>query len=101
LLPAWKECLENVKLAIKIMPCDISTRWNSTYDMLCFAIQYRMAIEGMTSDQKNDLRQFELAEEEWEIAEELRDTLKVRSLLRQRCGGGGSAALSAHHYRWT
>ncbi|KAF8219412.1 hypothetical protein L208DRAFT_1077599, partial [Tricholoma matsutake] len=48
LLPAWKECLENLELPIKIMPRDISTRWNSTYNMLCFAIQYRAAIEDMT-----------------------------------------------------
>ena len=71
MLPAWKECLKNLELAIKIMPRDMSTRWNLTYDMLCFAIQYRKAIEDMTSDWTNDLRQFELVEEEWAIAEEL------------------------------
>ncbi|KAF8236206.1 hypothetical protein L208DRAFT_1129820, partial [Tricholoma matsutake] len=48
LLPAWKDCLKNLELAIKIMPWDISTRWNSTYDMLCFAIHYCKAIEDMT-----------------------------------------------------
>ena len=46
--------------------------------MLCFSITYRKAIEAMTSERKNDLRQFELEEEEWAIAEELGNTLKVR-----------------------
>ena len=59
------------------MLCDVSTRWNSTYDMLSFAIEYHEAIESMTVDQKNDLRKFELAEEEWVIAEEVHDTLKA------------------------
>jgi hypothetical protein len=63
------------------MPRDVSTRWNSTYDMLYFAVQYRAAIENITSDRKNDLRQFELTEDEWNMATELRDTLKVRDLL--------------------
>jgi hypothetical protein len=48
--------------------------------MLCFTIQYRKAIEEMTFDRKNDLRQFELVEKEWAIVEELRDTLKVCDL---------------------
>lgn len=60
------------------MPRDVSTRWNSTYDMLCFAIKYRKAIEIMTSEKKNDLRQFELEEDEWTIAEQLSDILRAR-----------------------
>lgn len=71
MLPAWKACLEDLNLAIKIMPHDVSTRWNLTYNMLSFAVQYWEAIEGITSDHKNDLQQFKLGEEEWVIAEEL------------------------------
>jgi hypothetical protein len=78
LLPAWKACLEKLEMPVKIMPRDVSTRWNSTYDMLCFGIKYRKAIESMTSERKHDLRQFELEEEEWVMAEELSGTLKVR-----------------------
>ena len=48
------------------------------YDMLSFAVQYRKAIKHMTSDRRNDLRPFKMLEEEWEIAEALQDTLKVR-----------------------
>jgi len=62
------------------MPQDVSTQWNSTYNMLCFAIGYCKAIENITSDHKNDLQQFELTEDEWVIAKQLRDTLKVHDL---------------------
>jgi hypothetical protein len=78
LLPAWKATLNDLGLPIKIMPRDVATRWNSTYDMLSFSVKYRKAIEVMTSERKNDLRQFELEEEEWAIAEELGNTLMVR-----------------------
>lgn len=62
------------------MPRDVSTRWNSTYDMLEFAIEYREALDSITGNQKMKLRQYELAEEDWEIATKLRDVLKVSQL---------------------
>jgi hypothetical protein len=77
LLPAWKTCLENANLAIRLMPCDVATRWNSTYDMLTFAVEHRKQIGELTSDISNNLRSYELMREEWKMAEELRDTLKV------------------------
>ncbi|KAF8238114.1 hypothetical protein L208DRAFT_1243896, partial [Tricholoma matsutake] len=45
--------------------------WNSTFDMLSFAVKYWGAIEQMTPEHKNNLRQYELAEEEWAIVREL------------------------------
>ncbi|EDR01885.1 uncharacterized protein LACBIDRAFT_310333 [Laccaria bicolor S238N-H82] len=59
------------------MPRDVRTRWNSTYDMLSFSLQYRKAIEHVTSDLKNDLRKYELTDTEWIIASELTKTLQV------------------------
>ncbi|KIJ95065.1 hypothetical protein K443DRAFT_77205, partial [Laccaria amethystina LaAM-08-1] len=48
LLPAWKSCLQDLELVIRIMPRDVATHWNSTYDMLNFAVDYRKAIEHIT-----------------------------------------------------
>lgn len=60
-----------------MMPRDVSTRWNSTFDMLNFALEYRPALDVITSDRDLNLRQFELSKTEWTNAEHLRDVLKV------------------------
>jgi hypothetical protein len=59
------------------MSRDVTTRWNSTYDMLSFVVTYRKAIEYITSERKNELRHYELTENEWLVAIELCNTLKV------------------------
>jgi len=59
---------------------DVTTGWNSTYDMLSFAVKYRKAIEHITSDLKNDLRKYEMTNTKWQIADELKEMLKVSSL---------------------
>ena len=40
LLPKWFLTLKDLKLDECTMPQDVSTHWNSTYDMLKFAINY-------------------------------------------------------------
>jgi hypothetical protein len=59
------------------MPRDVTTRWNSTFDMLDFAIEYRKALQLTTSNLDLNLRQYELSREEWATAQQLREVLKV------------------------
>ena len=59
------------------MPHDVWTWWNSTYDMLKFMLEYKEAIKIVTSDLNNDLRKYELNDEEWGLVGELANTLKV------------------------
>ncbi|THU82347.1 hypothetical protein K435DRAFT_632528, partial [Dendrothele bispora CBS 962.96] len=48
LLPAWKSVLQELDEVEKLMPRDVSTRWNSTYNMCSFAEEYRQPIDQMT-----------------------------------------------------
>ena len=64
-----------------IMPHDVKTRWNSTCDMMEFAIEYREVVNKILGERELNLRDYELSAEEWEIATQLRDVLKVGSLL--------------------
>ena len=63
-----------------MMPQDVSMRWNSTFDMLEFTIQYCVTIDAMTAVQEFNLHKYELAPTEWNTAMELRDVLKVSNL---------------------
>jgi len=77
ILPAWFETLEKLELSSRMMPRDVTTRWNSTFDMLVFAVEYQVAINEISGDRALKLRKFELNAEEWEIAVQLRNMLKV------------------------
>jgi hypothetical protein len=59
------------------MPRDVQTRWNSTSDMLNFALKYRKAVESMTQIKDLGLRKYELEPEEWVLAQQLADVLEV------------------------
>ena len=63
-----------------MMPRDVSTQWNSTFDMLDFATQYCVAIDAMTAVRGFNLRKYELSSAEWDITVELRDVLKASNL---------------------
>jgi hypothetical protein len=64
----------------KNLPRDVRTHWNSTYDMLEVAIDYRDVIDHLCSERDPGLRKFELDPEEWLIATQLRNLLKVTTV---------------------
>jgi len=49
-LPAWHHHCEAHKIKSCVLSCDVVTHWNSTFDMLNFAVQYRAVIDAMTAD---------------------------------------------------
>lgn len=77
ILPQWLAKVEELGLRVRMMPRDVSTQWNSTFDMLNFAINYCAAIDAITSNRDLNLRKYKLADEEWDIAVNLHDTLKA------------------------
>ena len=51
-------------MVVTLLPCDVTTCWNSTFDMLEYALDHRKAIDALT--------------QQWELKfEELCDVLKV------------------------
>jgi hypothetical protein len=78
-LPQWFSVLRELNITERMMPRDVKTRWNSTFDMLDFAVEHIMAIDTVTADRDMKLRQYELSEDDWDMARQLRDILKVRS----------------------
>ena len=70
----------------RMMPRDVETCWNSTYEMLSFAHIYRSAYNDITANRDMGLRAYELSIEEWKIVKDLADVLKVskqcRTLIR-------------------
>ncbi|KAF8805669.1 hypothetical protein BYT27DRAFT_7104063, partial [Phlegmacium glaucopus] len=82
ILPQWLAKLEDLGLKVCMMPRDVSTRWNSTFDMLDFALDYCVLIDAITSNRDLDLRKYELEDDEWVVTKNLYDTLKVCSLLQ-------------------
>jgi hypothetical protein len=55
LLPKWFSVLEDLKLAKRMMLRDVSTHWNSTFDMLDFALQYQTALQAISGNLDLDL----------------------------------------------
>lgn len=51
--------------------------WNSTYDMLEFALHYCATLDTMTDDRDMKLHQFELSKKDWDMAAELCKALRI------------------------
>ncbi|KAG1808912.1 uncharacterized protein BJ212DRAFT_1245844, partial [Suillus subaureus] len=54
-LPAWRQLCQDAELKPKLIPRDVITRWNSTYDTLVFALAYRQPIDLITAEKKYKL----------------------------------------------
>ena len=61
----------------RLMPRDMTTRWNSTFTMLDFAVQHQKPLDMLSVKRSNGLRELELKEEEWKIVVQLHNVLKV------------------------
>ncbi|KIM63481.1 hypothetical protein SCLCIDRAFT_117161, partial [Scleroderma citrinum Foug A] len=66
-LLAWKDILANLRFTISLMPRDVATRWNSTFDLLEYALMHRKAVDLLTQRRELGLRKFELCDNEWVI----------------------------------
>ncbi|KAJ6531457.1 hypothetical protein B0H10DRAFT_1812935 [Mycena sp. CBHHK59/15] len=84
LLPAWKQLLLDLQMPHKILPRDVKTRWNSTYDMIVAALKYRRAYREFTMDETNGLISHVLTAAEWQVLKDLQDILCDATLFFSR-----------------
>jgi hypothetical protein len=69
--PQWYQILEALFLDAWVMPHDICTHWNATYDMLDFTYQYKWAINKITDIHEMKLCEYEIEVHEWEVVWQL------------------------------
>ena len=67
-------------LPVRLIPRDVKTRWNSTYDMAKMALKYRCVIDDITANKVLKLRKYELDDDDWVIVGDLLRVLKVTVL---------------------
>ncbi|KAJ7504730.1 hypothetical protein B0H11DRAFT_1709474, partial [Mycena galericulata] len=70
-LPAWRSACGTKNMAVRLLPRDVRTRWNSTYDMLVVAVQYKDVVNMVTADRNLPLRKYELSDSDWMIVEDM------------------------------
>ena len=80
-LPAWQHTCKDKHLKPNLIPRDVSTQWNSTYDMLLFAIKYHDVIDTVTADKSLKLWKYELDNDDWKIIQDLVSVLEVWIML--------------------
>lgn len=76
-LPAWHAVYKAIGLQPKLIPHDVQTRWNSTYDMLKFCNEYQIAIDAITDKKELGFQPHKLLDEEWDIMKDLVHVLKM------------------------
>ena len=76
-LPAWQHFCEAHGLKAKLIPQDVIMCWNSTHDMMAFALDYCKLIDSITADKSLKLWKYELDNEGWSIIEQLISVLQV------------------------
>ncbi|KDQ49146.1 hypothetical protein JAAARDRAFT_143810, partial [Jaapia argillacea MUCL 33604] len=79
-LPAWRIACKTHGLRVRLIPRDVVTRWNSTHNMISFAVKRRLPIDAITADKSLKLRKFELDNDDWRILEDLVRTFKCATL---------------------
>ena len=76
-LPAWRKACTARKLPILLIPCDVKTCWNLTYDMVKIAYKFCPAIDHITANKSLNLHKYELDNDDRKVIGDLLQVLKV------------------------
>ncbi|KAF8545929.1 hypothetical protein OG21DRAFT_1589706 [Imleria badia] len=70
--------MQELRMTVSFLPRDVATRWNSTLDLLDYALRHRKVVDGVTQRRDLGLRKYEVLDDEWVMMEQLRSVLEVR-----------------------
>ena len=76
-LPTWCDACAAHSLHAQLIPHNVKTWGDSTYDMLKIALEYCEAVD-ITANKSVKLHKYELDDEDWEIVKNLLQVLKVK-----------------------
>jgi len=79
MLPAWRTICTQLGFKPYLIHCDVVTQWNSTYDMMQFALKYQQPIDSIMVNKELKLRKYKLNNDDWRIIEDLVAVFKVSS----------------------
>jgi len=61
------------------MLLNVATQWNSTFNLLEYALRHQKELDTVTQQRDLGLLKFKLGDHEWELIEQLHNVLKVRA----------------------
>ncbi|KAJ3748251.1 hypothetical protein EV360DRAFT_56962 [Lentinula raphanica] len=76
LLPKWREHIAGTEFKGQVLPRDVATRWNSSFDMLAAFLRMKEPIVEFLDRSSNGLSEYVLDDDEWEAVEGLVSILK-------------------------
>ena len=76
-LPAWRKACTTHKLPVCIIPRNVKTCWNSTFDMVKMAFKFHPVIDDITADKSLKLCKYKLDDDDWKVIGDLLQVLKV------------------------
>ncbi|KAJ3777640.1 hypothetical protein FB446DRAFT_633659, partial [Lentinula raphanica] len=76
LLPKWREHMQDTPFKGRMLPRDVATRWNSTYDMLAAFLEMKDPVSAFLDRSSHGLTDFLLNDDEWEAITDLVSVLK-------------------------
>ena len=77
ILLVWHEILKDLWMKVSCMPRDVTTQWNSLFNLLEYALKHQKAIDLVTQWHELGMRDLELSDNEWELVKQLCSVLKV------------------------
>ncbi|EJD39513.1 hypothetical protein AURDEDRAFT_128157 [Auricularia subglabra TFB-10046 SS5] len=75
LRPIWFAVLKELHLPPRSLPRDVDNRWNSTFLLVQFVLQYKLAVDTFTKS-KVALKPFTLGKPDWTLLDQLSTLLK-------------------------